>query len=81
MAKGKLIKGQTVIYKTLHRKQKIEQHELYIYVHCQHEDVYSGFKRVNFVFMLFLLIYLYWCPTRFQYQMMFLLYYLYFFCL
>jgi hypothetical protein len=25
--------------------------------------------------MLFLLIYLYWCPTRFQYQMMFLLYY------
>ena len=25
--------------------------------------------------MLFLLIYLYWCPTRFQYQMMFLSYY------
>ena len=46
-----------------------------IYVLCQHEDVYSGFKRVNFVFMLFLLIYLYWCPTRFQYQIMFLSYY------
>ena len=25
--------------------------------------------------MLFLLIYLYWCPTRFQYQIMFLSYY------
>jgi hypothetical protein len=27
MAKGKRTKGQTLIYKTLHRKQKIEQHE------------------------------------------------------
>ena len=27
MAKGKRTKGQTMIYKTLHRKQKIEQHE------------------------------------------------------
>jgi len=29
MTKGKLTKGQTVIYKTLHRKLKIEQHEIY----------------------------------------------------
>ena len=29
MTKGKLTKGQTVIYKSLHRKRKIEQHELY----------------------------------------------------
>jgi hypothetical protein len=29
MAKGKLTKGQTVIYKTLLRKLKIEQLELY----------------------------------------------------
>ena len=29
MVKGKLIKGQTVTYKTLHRKHKIEQHELF----------------------------------------------------
>jgi hypothetical protein len=29
MVKAKLIKGQTVIYKTLHRKQKIEQYEQY----------------------------------------------------
>jgi hypothetical protein len=37
MSKGKLIKGQTVIYKTLHRKQKIEQHEL-----CKEQGVNSG---------------------------------------
>jgi hypothetical protein len=30
MAKGKLTKGQTVIYKTLHRKQKIEQYQEFI---------------------------------------------------
>ena len=29
MVKAKLIKRQNVIYKTLHRKQKIEQYELY----------------------------------------------------
>jgi hypothetical protein len=29
MTKGKLTKGQTVIYKSLHRKRKIEQDELY----------------------------------------------------
>jgi hypothetical protein len=29
MAKLNLIKGQTVIYKTLHRKLTIAQHELY----------------------------------------------------
>ena len=46
-----------------------------MYVHCQHEDVYSGFKRINLVFMLFSSIYLYWCPTRFQYQIMCLSYY------
>ena len=45
------------------------------YVHCHHEDVYSNLKRVNVVFMLFSIIYLYWCPTWFQYQMMFLSYY------
>ena len=44
-----------------------------IYVHCH--NVYSKCKRVNVVFMLFLFIYLYWCPTRFQCQMMFLSYY------
>jgi len=27
MSKRKMIKGQTTIYKTLHRKLKIEQHE------------------------------------------------------
>jgi len=27
MAKRKMTKGQTTIYKTLHRKQEIEQHE------------------------------------------------------
>jgi len=27
MTKRKWMKGQTTIYKTLHRKQKIEQHE------------------------------------------------------
>jgi len=27
MAKGKMTKGQTMIYKTLQRKLKIEQHE------------------------------------------------------
>ena len=37
MTKGKLIKGQTVTYKTLHRKQKIEQHEL-----CKEQGVNSG---------------------------------------
>jgi hypothetical protein len=29
MAIGKLTKVQTVIYKTLHKKVKIEQHEIY----------------------------------------------------
>ena len=29
MTKGKLTKGQTVIYKSLHSKRQIEQHELY----------------------------------------------------
>jgi hypothetical protein len=29
MAKVKLTKGQTVIYKTLHKKLNFEQHELY----------------------------------------------------
>jgi hypothetical protein len=29
MAKGKLTKLRTVIYKTLHKKIKIEQHEIY----------------------------------------------------
>ena len=46
-----------------------------IYVHCHPEDVYSNLKRVNVVFMLFSFIYLYWCPTWFQCQMMFLSYY------
>ena len=43
-----------------------------IYVHCHHEYIYSSFKRFNVVFMLFLFIY--WCPTRFQCQIMFLSY-------
>jgi hypothetical protein len=30
--KGKKAKGQTTIYKTLHRKLKIEQHELTFYL-------------------------------------------------
>ena len=47
------------------------KYTLYVYCH----NVYSKCKRVNVVFMLFLFIYLYWCPTRFQCQMMFLSYY------
>ena len=49
-----------------------------MWIVCHRNAQYTyivSFERVNFVFTLFLLIYLYWCTTRFQYQMMFLLYY------
>jgi hypothetical protein len=51
MAKWKLTKGQTVIYKTLHITQKIEQHEL-----CKEQGVNAGDPRGGEYEISFLLV-------------------------
>ena len=53
MAKWKLTKGQTVIYKTLHIAQKIEQHELFKEQGVNSGDTGSGKYEISFLLVTF----------------------------